>query len=142
MTYSLNTLNNPRANDASPRAGTSRFAHEIALVLGLVALVFWLLALVSYSAQDAAFSTSGTGAAVRNWGGRLGAWLADASYFLLGFSVWWGFAAAIRAWLATLARWMRGNPEPAQDDAHFSRTRLAFWIALAVLLCASTALEW
>src|SRR6185369_7142055 len=90
----------------------------------------------------AAFSTSGGGAVVRNWGGRLGAWLADASYFLLGFSVWWCFAAAVRAWLATLARWMRGNAEPAQDDGHFSRTRLAFWIALAVLLCASTALEW
>jgi DNA segregation ATPase FtsK/SpoIIIE, S-DNA-T family len=142
MTFSLNTLNNPGGNAASPQPGTGRFAHEIALVLGLVALVFWLLALVSYSAQDAAFSTSGTGAAIRNWGGRLGAWLADASYFLLGFSVWWCFAAAIRAWLATLARWMRGNAEPAQDDALFSRTRLAFWIALAVLLCASTALEW
>ncbi|HXD42432.1 MAG TPA: DNA translocase FtsK 4TM domain-containing protein [Ramlibacter sp.] len=142
MTYSLNTLNNPGEDAASPRAGAGRFAHEIALVLGLVALVFWLLALVSYSAQDAAFSTSGGGAVVRNWGGRLGAWLADASYFLLGFSVWWCFAAAVRAWLATLARWMRGNAEPAQDDGHFSRTRLAFWIALAVLLCASTALEW
>ncbi|HXE47808.1 MAG TPA: DNA translocase FtsK 4TM domain-containing protein, partial [Ramlibacter sp.] len=114
MTFSLNTLNSPGGNAASPRAGAGRFAHEIVLVLGLVALVFWLLALVSYSAQDAAFSTSGTGAAIRNWGGRLGAWLADASYFLLGFSVWWCFAAAIRAWIATLARWMRGNPEGAE----------------------------
>jgi len=142
MTYSLNTLNNPGGSAASPRAGVGRFAHEFALVLGLVALIFWLLALVSYSAQDSAFSTSGTGAAVRNWGGRFGAWLADASYFLLGFSVWWCFAAAIRAWLATLARWMRGESFPQPDMGRFSRTRLAFWIALAVLLCASTALEW
>ena len=96
-----------------------------------MALVFWLLALVSYSAQDPAFSTSGTGTAIRNWGGRLGAWLADASYFLLGFSVWWCFAAAIRAWLATLARWMRGEAFPQPDAGRFSRTRLAFWIALA-----------
>jgi len=142
MTYSLNTLNNTGGSAASPRAGVGRFAHEFALVLGLVALVFWLLALVSYSAQDSAFSTSGTGAAIRNWGGRFGAWLADASYFLLGFSVWWCFAAAIRAWLATLARWMRGEPFPQPDPGSFARTRLAFWIALAVLLCASTALEW
>ncbi|NPC54681.1 DNA translocase FtsK [Caenimonas soli] len=142
MTYSLNTLNNPGAAGSAPRAGVGRFAHEFVLVLGLVALVFWLLALVSYSAQDPAFSTSGTGVAIRNWGGRLGAWLADASYFLLGFSVWWCFAAAIRAWLATLARWMRGEPLPQPEVGRFSRTRLAFWIALAVLLCASTALEW
>ena len=71
MTYSLNTLTDTRAATSSPRAGVGRFAHEIALVLGLVALVFWLLALASYSAQDPAFSTSGSGAAVRNWGGRL-----------------------------------------------------------------------
>ena len=140
MTYSLNTLNDARGG-APTRGGAGRFAHEIALVLGLAALVFWLLALVSYSAQDPAFSTSGTGAAIGNWGGRLGAWLADASYFLLGFSVWWCFAAAIRAWLATLARWMRGGAE-TDADGPFSRTRLAFWIALAVLMCASTGLEW
>ncbi len=114
MTYSLNTLNNPRAGDTAQRARVGRFAHEIALVLGLAALVFWLLALVSYSAQDAAFSTSGSGGAVHNWGGRLGAWLADASYFLLGFSAWWCVAAAVRAWLATLARWMRSGDEAAQ----------------------------
>ena len=142
MTYSLNTLNNPNVGAAAPRAGAGRFAHEIALVVGLVALVFWLLALVSYSAQDAAFSTSGAGPAVANWGGRLGAWLADASYFLLGFSVWWCFAAGVRAWLATLARWMRGEALPQPPQNRFWRTRLAFWIALVLLLCASTALEW
>src|SRR4051812_25514146 len=102
MTYSLNTLNADAAAASAPRAGAGRFAHEFVLVLGLVALVFWLLALVSYSTQDAAFSTSGGGIAIRNWGGRLGAWLADGSYFLLGFSVWWCLAAAARAWLSTL----------------------------------------
>jgi S-DNA-T family DNA segregation ATPase FtsK/SpoIIIE len=142
MTYSLNTLTDTRAASSSPRAGVGRFAHEIALVLGLVALVFWLLALASYSAQDPAFSTSGSGAAVRNWGGRFGAWLADASYFLLGFSVWWCFAAGVRAWLATLAHWMRGGAETGDPAAPLTRTRWAFWIGLAVLLCASTALEW
>ncbi len=141
MTYSLNTLNNTTAGAPAPRQGASRFAHEIFLVLGLAGLVFWLLAMVSYSAQDAAFSTSGSGAAIRNWGGRLGAWLADVSYFLLGFSAWWCFAAAVRSWLATLARWMRGQPTHSPNEP-FARTRLAFWIALAVLLCASAALEW
>jgi len=142
MTYSLNTLTDTRAAASPPRAGVGRFAQEIALVLGLVALVFWLLALASYSAQDPAFSTSGSGAAVRNWGGRLGAWLADASYFLLGFSVWWCFAAAVRAWLATLAHWMRAGVEPDDGAPPLTRTRWAFWIGLAVLLCASSALEW
>ena len=142
MTYSLNTLNEARGGSASPRGVANRLVHEVALVLGLAALVFWLLALVSYSAQDAAFSTSGAAPAIRNWGGRLGAWLADASYFLFGFSVWWCVAAGARAWLAALARWMRGNAEPGEAQSHFSQTRWAFWIGLALLLCASAALEW
>jgi DNA segregation ATPase FtsK/SpoIIIE, S-DNA-T family len=142
MTYSLNTLTDTRGKASPARAGAGRFAHEFALVVGLVALVFWLLALASYSSQDPAFSTSGTGAAIHNWGGRLGAWLADASYFLLGFSVWWCFAAGVRAWLAALARWMRGGVEPQDAPPRLARTRWAFWVALAVLLCASTALEW
>ncbi|MBX3657228.1 MAG: DNA translocase FtsK 4TM domain-containing protein [Ramlibacter sp.] len=142
MTYSLNTLNASAADGPVPRTGVGRFAHEIALVLGLAALVFWLLALWSHSALDAAWSTSGAGGPVHNWGGRVGAWLADLSYYSLGFSVWWCVAAGVRAWLATLARWMRGGSLPREAAPRFSRSRTAFWIGLAVLLCASTALEW
>ncbi len=146
MTYSLNTLRNPSPSQERGRSGAPRFAHEIVLFFGLVGLVFWLLALVSYSAQDAAWSTSGTGSgAVLNWAGRLGAWLADASFYLLGFSVWWCFAAAVCAWLATLAHWMRGEepvPHAPTRLGRWARSRTAFWVGLALLLCASTALEW
>jgi DNA segregation ATPase FtsK/SpoIIIE, S-DNA-T family len=142
MTYSLNTLNDTRGKPVAQRSGLGRFAHEIALVAFGVALVFWLLALVSYSSQDPAFSTSGSGGAIHNWAGRLGAWLADASYFMLGFSAWWCFAAGVRAWLATLAAWMRSGAPAEETEPHFADTRLAFWLGLVVLLCASTALEW
>jgi S-DNA-T family DNA segregation ATPase FtsK/SpoIIIE len=143
MTYSLNTLNASSSAKSAPRTGAARFGHEIGLVVGLLALVFWLLALVSYSAQDAAWSTSGTGGVpvVANWGGRLGAWLADGSYFMLGFSVWWCVAAGGRAWIASLARWMRGGEPVVGASSPFARRGL-FWGGLVVLMCASTALEW
>jgi DNA segregation ATPase FtsK/SpoIIIE, S-DNA-T family len=141
MTYSINTLND--GGSAPPhRPGVGRFAHEIALVLGLAALAFWLLALVSYSAQDPAFSTSGTGAPIRNWAGKTGAWIADGTYFLLGFSAWWCFAAGVRAWLGTLARWMRAGAVTEEAEHPLLQMRWVFWAGLAVLLCASTALEW
>ena len=143
MTYSLNTLNASSSAKSAPRTGAARFGHEIGLVAGLLALVFWLLALVSYSAQDAAWSTSGTRGdpLVANWGGRLGAWLADGSYFMLGFSVWWCVAAGGRAWIASLARWMRGGEPVVGASSPFARRGL-FWGGLVVLMCASTALEW
>ncbi len=147
MTYSLDTLNSRNSAPAGEPAGVRRFAHEVVLILGLLGLVFWLAALLSYSAQDAAWSTSGSAqaagglpAVAHNWGGRLGAWLADASYFLLGFSVWWMLAAGFRVWLASLARWLRGDTPGATAPLHSSS--LKFWLSLAVLLVASSGLEW
>ncbi|MCY1168206.1 MAG: DNA translocase FtsK 4TM domain-containing protein [Pseudomonadota bacterium] len=147
MTYSLDTLNSRNTPTAAAPGGVKRFAHEVVLILGLLGLVFWLAALLSYSSQDAAWSTSGAAQAaglapsvVRNWGGRLGAWLADASYFLLGFSVWWMLAAGARVWLASLARWLRGESPAAAVPLHSSR--LKFWLSLLLLLAASTGLEW
>ncbi|AYQ28600.1 MULTISPECIES: DNA translocase FtsK [unclassified Polaromonas] len=148
MTYSLDTLNSRNTPAAGAPGGIKRFAHEVSLILGLLGLVFWLAALLSYSPQDAAWSTSGTAevagaaqAAARNWGGRVGAWLADASYFLLGFSVWWALAAGVQVWLSSLARWLRGNPLAA-DDGERSSGRIRFWLSLLLLLAASAALEW
>ena len=143
MTYSLNTLNASAAAKSPPRTGAARFGHEISLIVGLLALVFWLLALVSYSAQDAAWSTSGASdvRVVSNWAGRLGAWLADASYFALGFSVWWGVASGVCAWLSSLARWMRAGDGGPGSLSPMVR-RVIFWVGLVVLMCSSSALEW
>ncbi|MHB8947843.1 MAG: DNA translocase FtsK [Rhodoferax sp.] len=152
MTYSLNTLTSGRSAAAPLASGWRRFTDELGLLVGFILLLVWLVALFTYSAQDAAWSTSGSGAQVMNRAGPPGAWMADASYYLFGFSVWWCVAAAVRTWLAGLARWLRGRdllsmqPEPAQPPASlFSRlvaSRAAFWCALALLLCASASLEW
>ena len=147
MTYSLDTLNSRNSPVASAPAGVKRFAHEVSLILSLVGLVFWLAALLSYSPQDAAWSTSGTAEAAsgvqlaaRNWGGHLGAWVADASYFLLGFSAWWALAAGCRVWLSSLARGLRSEPLASEKSRQASRVR--FWLGLLLLLLASAALEW
>ena len=144
MTYSLNTLNNdPRQSGgegAPPPTGFRRFAQEIALTAGFVFLAFWFLALLTHSPADPAWTTSGTGGAVRNFGGRLGAWMGDLSFFLLGYSVWWCFAAALVTWLATLAARLRESDAPTHEGWRY--TRFAFWMGLALLLISSTGLEW
>ena len=150
MTYSLHTLNNDRrANspdgDLKP-TGFRRFAQEIALTAGFVFMTFWLLALLTHSPQDPAWSTSGSGVGVNNFGGRFGAWLGDLSFFLLGYSVWWCFAAGLVSWLAALANRLREDSDSDADtvaDTHSWRhTRFAFWAGLALLLISSVGLEW
>jgi S-DNA-T family DNA segregation ATPase FtsK/SpoIIIE len=147
MTYSLDILNSRNSPATGAPSGFKRFAREVGLILGLVGLVLWLAALLSYSPQDAAWSTSGnpeasSGAlvAAKNWGGHLGAWVADASYFLLGFSVWWALAAGFRAWLLSVTRGLRGDPLAPRSFLLASRAR--FWLGLLLLLAASAALEW
>jgi DNA segregation ATPase FtsK/SpoIIIE, S-DNA-T family len=158
MTYSLDTLQSGRSARAAPSTGR-RFAHELALVLGLALLAYWLIALFTHSAADPAWSTSGSGAPgeVHNWGGRLGAHLADASLYLLGYSAWWCVLAALRRWLSSLARWLRGTAPSVpvakskaasavfmqpQGLAAYLSPRAVFWLGLVILLLASCALEW
>ncbi|MEJ7687737.1 MAG: DNA translocase FtsK 4TM domain-containing protein [Variovorax sp.] len=145
MTYSLNTLQTPASAEQPVRTRALRFAHEITLIAGFVVLLYWLLAMLSFTPSDAAWSTSGTGGEVKNWGGRIGAWLADASYFLAGYSAWWCLVAGLRVWLSSLAGWMRGGetaPPEQPPKGRFNRSRLAFWFGLVLLLCASALLEW
>jgi S-DNA-T family DNA segregation ATPase FtsK/SpoIIIE len=148
MTYSLNSLRTPNPTASPPaRFRAIRFAHEITLLIGFVGLVFWLLAMLSFTPSDAAWSTSGTGGDVKNWGGRIGAWIADGSYFLAGYSIWWCLIAGARVWLSSLAGWLRGGdmaaPEvESSNPAPSGRVRLLFWVGLVLLLCASAMLEW
>ena len=146
MTYSIHTLQSPATDTGQPvRLRALRFAQEITLIAGFVAILFWVLAMLSFTPTDAAWSTSGTGGEVKNWGGRIGAWVADASYFLAGYSVWWCLAAALRVWMSSLAGWMRGGDASAVEPpplGPFNRSRLTFWFGLLLLLCASAMLEW
>ena len=88
MTYSINTLKGS-GRDGSPPSSQFRFAQEISLFVTALVLLFWLTALLTYSVTDSAWSTSGVGDHIHNWMGRVGAWLADLTYFLTGFSAWW-----------------------------------------------------
>ena len=149
MTYSLNTLNADRA--AAPPMGINRFAQEIGLLAGFVALVFAFISLASYARGDAAWSTTGAGMPLHNWGGRAGAYLADGSFFLLGLSTWWLFLVGLRLWLASLAAWLRDEPALKGDEWAEGRwawlgsapmRRLGFWLLLVLLVAASAVLEW
>jgi S-DNA-T family DNA segregation ATPase FtsK/SpoIIIE len=137
MTYSLNTLRSGAPAAPPAPTGMGRFANEFTLIVGFVLLVLWLVALLTYSPMDAAWTTSGVGMPIVNRVGRLGAWAADVSYFVFGFSVWWCVVVAVRLWLALLANRLRG-----EEVSRVVTRRWVFWLGMAMLLYASTTLEW
>jgi len=144
MSYSLNTLNNTQSS--SEPTATERFALEIALVVGGLAIVFWVLSLISYTSNDAAWSTTGISSVTSNWGGRIGANVADLSYFFFGFSIWWCIAALASVWFSWLVSWMRHekmSPSGLVSQSNFRLpVRARFLLGLVLLLCVSTAIEW
>ncbi|MBL8328065.1 MAG: DNA translocase FtsK 4TM domain-containing protein [Rubrivivax sp.] len=148
MTFPLGSLGleGPAAAGKAARPGPSAAPsgkvstwRRFGLLIGAAVWLFLVLALLTHHAGDPGFSTSGSGEALRNKAGRLGAWLADLAYFLFGFSVWWLPLVTLRHWLSALARQLRGEDQIARPGA---RALLLFWCGLILLVCASAALEW
>jgi S-DNA-T family DNA segregation ATPase FtsK/SpoIIIE len=110
---------------------------QLMLLVGGVAWLLALLALATHNAADAAFSTSGSSPVPLNKAGALGAYFSDLAFFLFGYSCWWLMLVGLREWLGGLARVLRGG-----DGAVSNKPRWMFWVGLAVLLSASTSLEW
>jgi S-DNA-T family DNA segregation ATPase FtsK/SpoIIIE len=112
-------------------------------LLGALTWTLFTLALATHSASDPGFTTSGQGGPVLNKVGVAGAWVADAAKFLLGFSAWWLVIVWARSGLSALAAQWRGPGQRAAASLGLpSPARWRFWLGLALLLCASCALEW
>ncbi|HWP20951.1 MAG TPA: DNA translocase FtsK 4TM domain-containing protein, partial [Burkholderiaceae bacterium] len=122
-------------------APAPRWRLQLQVFLGALGLLLLLIAMLTHTAGDPAWSTSGDGGTVRNAAGVLGAWVSDLLFFFFGFSAWWLVLVAGRAWLGALAHLLRGE-EPAPADAQQAPPAWFFWVGLAVLMAASCSLEW
>ena len=142
MTFPLGSLTDTTTNrrSAAPGAGLPATAGlwrlKAVVLLGAALWLIALLALLTHSPLDAAFSTSGDGSGVHNRAGVFGAWGADLAFVLFGYSAWWLMAVALRLWLSALARLLRGGVGTEQPPL--------WWVGVGmfILLCASCALEW
>ncbi|MBL8312381.1 MAG: DNA translocase FtsK 4TM domain-containing protein [Rubrivivax sp.] len=116
--------------------GLARWRQQAWLLGGGLLWLLFVLALLTHHPSDPAFTTSGSGEALRNRAGLLGARVSDLALFLFGHSAWWFLPVGLRAWLTGLARLLRG-PQKSHPAP-----RWMFWLGLVLLLAASCALEW
>ncbi|MFT4606770.1 MAG: S-DNA-T family DNA segregation ATPase FtsK/SpoIIIE [Gammaproteobacteria bacterium] len=63
----------------------SQRLREAGMLLSFAIASYVLVALISYNAQDASWSHSGTNDQILNFGGIAGAWIADLLFYLFGF---------------------------------------------------------
>ena len=142
MTFPLGSLasGGPATARARPQTAAGRWRTKLALVGGAVLWLLVLLALLTHDPGDAAFSTSGGGAALHNKAGQLGAWVSDLLLFMFGYSTWWLPVVGARWLLSELAQWLRSDHAPSPEHVAWPR---AVWVSgVVLLLAASCALEW
>jgi DNA segregation ATPase FtsK/SpoIIIE, S-DNA-T family len=120
-----------RGAQLSPRfAALLRESWWLLVVAGFVYLA---LILATYQRSDPGWSFSGTGEALHNRGGVVGAWLADLLLYVFGASAWWWVFAGI-------VLVVTGYRHLTRDDIERHHVWLAVPGFLLVLL-ASSALE-
>jgi len=59
--------------------------REAGMMLSFALAAYFLVALLSYNAQDPSWSHSGSNSSIVNFGGTAGAWIADLLFYLFGF---------------------------------------------------------
>jgi S-DNA-T family DNA segregation ATPase FtsK/SpoIIIE len=127
-----------------PRSRLQRFAAEVRLTFAFIGWILLSLSLLSFHKSDPSWSSSGTGGAVANWVGVLGAWFSDVAYFLLGFSALWliplGLYGVLRMW-----RNAQRTPSLAEAEETVSRWQtlrpVAAVAGVLLLPLSSAALE-
>ncbi len=129
------------ARSAAPQTAATRWRLQFAVVFGGVVWLLALLALLTHSAGDPAWSTSGLRPDIHNGAGAVGAWFADLAFFLLGHSAWWLLPLGARAWLGALALWLRGDRAATRADPVAARPDWLLWFGVVLLLAASCSLE-
>jgi len=108
-----------------------------AIVLVSLALVL-LVALLSFNPHDPGFSFTGEGGRVHNRIGPVGAWFADALYFLFGRP-----AYLLPAILGVASWHVMRPPAPSAQESHLNlAVRVAGFLTVLVASCALAALHW
>ncbi len=109
--------------------------REGLFLLSVACALFLLISLVTYHTNDPGWSTTGSAGKITNWGGRVGAWLADVFLSLFGI------VAYLFPLLMILSSWLNLDEEPVDPKQKKSSKewmyRLLGWI---IFILSSTAL--
>ena len=110
------------------------------LVLAAVS-VYLILILASFSTVDPAWSHASTVTRLHNWGGAVGAWLADLLLYIFGWSAWWLCVLLLRGVFAGYRQLstryvLEIEPEPVHRHEGWVRG-----VGFALMLTGSVAIE-
>ncbi len=106
-----------------------------------VLTVYLILVFLTYSKADPGWSHANLVPKLSNWGGRIGAWIADLMLFVFGLSAWWWCVLLLRSVLSGYRRLsqkflLKQEPAPVHHQEGLIRG-----IGFFLLLMGSVAIE-
>jgi len=120
-----------------------RLLSEARWLATAVALLYFVLILLSYNKADPGWSHESAVPHVVNLGGRAGAWLADLLLFIFGFSAWWLCVCFTRAvWKGYRRLHSRFIVEQALPEPEHQGETVIRWIGFALMFAGSVSLEY
>ena len=137
--YTRNT--NPQ--EAAPLPGRLvRLLSEARWFVLTVVTVYLILIFLTYSKADPGWSQASVVPHLQNWGGRIGAWIADLMLFIFGFSAWWCCVFLLRSVWTGYRRLsqrflLQTEPEPEHHHEVWIRS-----IGFVLMMTGSVAIEY
>ncbi|HYD62364.1 MAG TPA: DNA translocase FtsK 4TM domain-containing protein [Noviherbaspirillum sp.] len=134
---------NTAPSDAQPLPNRLvRLLSEARWFVLTIVTVYLVLVFLTYSKADPGWSQANVVPQIQNWGGRIGAWLADLMLFIFGFSAWWGCVFLLRSVWAGYKRLsqrflLQQEPEPEHHTEVWIRA-----IGFVLMLIGSVAIEY
>ncbi|WP_413671881.1 DNA translocase FtsK [Massilia cellulosiltytica] len=120
-----------------------RLLSEARWLATAVALLYFVLILLSYNKADPGWSHENAVAHVANLGGRAGAWMADLLLFIFGFSAWWLCVCFTRAvWKGYRRLHTRFIVQEAEQEPEHQGETLIRWIGFVLMFAGSVGLEY
>lgn len=118
-----------------------RLLYEARWLALATLLVYLTLILLTYSDNDPGWSATRTVSHLHNWGGRVGAWLADLMLSIFGMSAWWWCVLLTHAVWRGYRHLSHGFPVSGTEPEH-RREGLIRAIGFVFLLSGSLGIEY
>ena len=134
---------NTAPQEAAPLPGRLvRLLSEARWFVLTVVTVYLILIFLTYSKADPGWSQANVVPQLHNWGGRIGAWIADLMLFIFGASAWWCCVYLLRSVWAGYRRLsqrflFQTEPEPEHHHEVWIRS-----IGFVLMMFGSVAIEY